>query len=58
MSPKQVSSIPNAPSVLTTETETERLKRDIYRSDMEKFRLFTNMIRTNAVYSRIKVTHK
>ncbi|WP_262710292.1 hypothetical protein [Mucilaginibacter psychrotolerans] len=27
--------------------EEERLIRDVYRPDMEKFRLFTQMLRTN-----------
>ncbi len=41
-----------------TESEDERLRRDIYRPDMEKFRLFTQMLRNNKIYNRIKVTHK
>jgi len=39
-------------------TETERLKRDIYRPDMEKFRLFTHMLRTNALLKRVVIRHK
>jgi hypothetical protein len=38
--------------------ETERLRRDIFRPDMEKFKLFTKMLRTNALFNRAKVTHK
>jgi hypothetical protein len=37
--------------------EIERLKRDIYRSDMEKFRLFTQMLRTNALLKRAVIRH-
>ncbi len=47
----------NQTSVLI-ETETDRLRRDVYRSDMEKFLLFTRMLRANKMYSRVKVTHK
>ena len=52
----------NAPSKdLTsdaTDIEKERLRRDIYRSDMEKLRLFTKMLRTNALYKKAKISHK
>jgi hypothetical protein len=40
------------------ESETERLRKEIFRSDMEKFLLFTQMLRTNKMYSKVKVTHK
>lgn len=40
------------------ETEEERLRRDVFRSDKEKFLLFTQMLRTNAMYKRAKITHK
>jgi hypothetical protein len=43
---------------LSSKSEIERLRRDIYRSDMEKLKLFTQMLRTNALYARAKVTHK
>ena len=39
-------------------TETERLKRDIYRPDMEKFRLFTAMLRKNMALKSAKIHHK
>jgi hypothetical protein len=45
-------------TIATTEGETERLRRDIYRPDMEKLRLFTQMLRTNALFKKAKVTHK
>ena len=40
------------------ESEAERLHRDIFRPDMEKFKLFTSMLRTNMLYKRAKITHK
>ena len=43
---------------ISAEQEIERLRRDIYRPDMEKFFLFTKMLRTNALYNRAKITHK
>ena len=43
---------------LTQLTETERLKRDIYRPDMEKLRLFTQMLRTNALLKKAIIHHK
>lgn len=39
-------------------TETERLKRDIYRPDMEKLQLFTKMLRTNALLKKAVIRHK
>gem|GEM_PF-1015626 len=41
-----------------SEAEIERLKRDIYRPDMEKFRLFTEMLRRNAALKRAVIKHK
>jgi len=41
-----------------TEAEIERLKRDIYRPDMEKFRLFTDMLRRNATLKKAVIRHK
>ncbi|WP_158618137.1 hypothetical protein [Chitinophaga lutea] len=38
--------------------EAERLRRDIYRSDMEKLHLFTQMLRTNNLLKKAKITHK
>jgi len=38
--------------------ETERLKQDIFRSDMEKFRLFTQMLRNNMLLKKASITHK
>jgi hypothetical protein len=39
-------------------TEDERLRQNIYRPDMEKLRLFTMMLRTNALYKKAAITHK
>jgi len=39
-------------------SETERLKRDIYRPDMEKLRLFTQMLRTNKLLKKAVIHHK
>jgi hypothetical protein len=40
------------------EGEIGRLRRDIYRSDIEKLKLFTQMLRTNALFKKAKITHK
>ena len=40
------------------ENEIQRLRQDIYRSDMEKLKLFTQMLRANALFKKAKVTHK
>jgi len=38
-------------------TEIERLKRDIYRADMEKLQLFTQMLRRNALLKKAVIRH-
>jgi len=38
--------------------EEERLRRDIYRPDLEKLHLFTQMLRINTLYKEAKVKHK
>jgi len=45
-------------TTISTESEIERLRRDVYRSDKEKFQLLVQMFRANAMYNRAKVTHK
>jgi hypothetical protein len=45
-------------STIFAETEADRLRRDMFRPDMEKFKLFTQMLRNNAIYKRAKITHK
>jgi len=49
------------PAYMTTfssqeEAELYRLKRDMNRSDMDKFRLFTQMLRRNAMYKRASIS--
>ncbi len=55
---EQKSSQNNTPAINSPEPETERLRRDIFRPDMEKFMMFTQMLRTNAMLNRAKITHK
>jgi len=43
---------------LTRLSDAERLRQDVSRSDMEKFLLFTKMLRTNNVLKKAKITHK
>lgn len=43
---------------LTNSSEIERLRKDVFRSDMEKLHLFTKMLRTNALLKNAKITHK
>jgi hypothetical protein len=42
----------------SSQGEIDRLKRDIYRPDIEKLQLFTQMLRTNALLKKAKITHK
>jgi len=46
------------PAPPITDAEKERLLRDIYRPDIEKLGLFTEMLRNNAVFKKAKITHK
>jgi hypothetical protein len=41
-----------------TSAEKERIRRDVYRSDIEKLRLFTRMLRQNILFKKAKITHK
>jgi hypothetical protein len=45
-------------TVIATLSEDERLRRDIYRPDKEKFLLFTQMLRRNVMFKNAKITHK
>ncbi|RFS22790.1 hypothetical protein DVR12_13455 [Chitinophaga silvatica] len=45
-------------AVFDFSSEMERLKKDIYRSDIEKLKLFTQMLRTNNLLKKTKITHK
>ena len=40
------------------DAEKERIKRGIYRSDMEKLKLFTQMLKRNALFKKARVIHK
>lgn len=44
--------------LLIPKTEEERLRDDIFRPDMEKFLLFTRMLKRNAMFKKAKITHK
>lgn len=44
--------------LLVPKTEEERLREDIYRSDLEKFLLFSRMLKRNAMFKNAKITHK
>jgi hypothetical protein len=40
------------------DAEKERIKRDIFRSDVEKLSLFTRMLKQNELFKKAKVIHK
>ncbi|MBV4358079.1 hypothetical protein [Pinibacter aurantiacus] len=44
--------------LLIPKTDEERLREDICRSDMEKFLLFSRMLKRNVMIKRAKITHK
>jgi hypothetical protein len=54
---KAEKNITNSENILQL-TETERLKRDVYRPDMEKLQLFTKMLRTNMLLKKAVIRHK
>ena len=43
---------------ITKLSDEERLRRAIFRSDMEKLRLFTKMLHKNNILNKAVVTHK
>jgi hypothetical protein len=43
---------------ITKLSDHERLRRDVFRSDMDKLRLFTKMLRTNSILNKAVITHK
>ncbi len=57
-SQKQTDNKPDAKLQISEESEMERLRRDVFRPDMEKLQLFTKMLRANALYKKAKVSHK
>ncbi|MBB5394554.1 hypothetical protein [Mucilaginibacter sp. AK015] len=46
------------PDDLISVNETERLRRDMNRPDMEKLQLFTKMLRTNLILKKAVIRHK
>lgn len=50
----------NEPSegYITKLSDVERLRRDVFRSDMDKLKLFTKMLRTNSILNKAVVIHK
>ena len=58
ISSKQETSNPASENPFIEESEMERLRRNVFRTDKEKFLLFTKMLRTNMMYKRAKITHK
>ena len=40
-----------------SKSEEEKLKEDIFRSDIEKLQLFTRMLRKNALLNKAVITH-
>jgi len=46
------------PHQVVIETEEDRLKRRIYRSDKEKMQAFTKMLRRGIMMKNAKITHK
>jgi len=43
---------------ITYASESERLRKDVFRSDMDKLRLFTKMLRRNSLLKKAKISHK
>ena len=43
---------------ITNVSDNERLRRDVFRSDMDKLKLFTKMLRTNNSLNKAVITHK
>jgi len=51
---QELAPTPNASTI----DELEKLRRDIYRPDIEKLQLFTQMLRMNALFKKAKVSHR
>jgi hypothetical protein len=57
MSEKNTASgVNNDPSI--SNAEKQRIIRDVYRPDIEKLKLFTRMLRQNALFKKAKIIHK
>ncbi|MBB6270905.1 hypothetical protein HDF26_001332 [Pedobacter cryoconitis] len=39
-------------------SDNERLNKDIFRSDFDKLKLFTKMLRTNNLFNKAVIIHK
>lgn len=39
-------------------SEEERLSKDVFRSDMDKLQLFTQMLRKNKLFNKAVIIHK
>lgn len=48
----------DAKPLIIFETELDRLKRHINRTDKEKLQAFTQMLRRSIMFKRAKITHK
>ena len=48
----------NPATVLDERSEKERLIENVFRPDIDKLHLFTQMLRVNALYKKAKVVHK
>ena len=47
-----------AQNSIVVESEEDRLRRNIYLPDKEKYQMFVAMLRRNVMLKRAKVTHK
>ncbi|WP_431216435.1 hypothetical protein ACQ86N_18540 [Puia sp. P3] len=48
----------NSSVTLNERSEKERLIENVYRPDIEKLHLFTQMLRVNSLFKKAKVVHK
>lgn len=48
----------NSSIALNERSEMERLIENVYRPDIEKLHLFTQMLRMNSLFKKAKVVHK
>jgi hypothetical protein len=48
----------NSSIALIERSERERLIENVYRSDMDKLHLFTQMLQMNSLFKKAKVVHK
>lgn len=47
------------PKICVTElSDNERLIKDVFRSDFDKLKLFTKMLRTNNLFNKAVIIHK